>query len=125
MVRQGLSGRSGDVRVDVEGTLGEVPASVATSLALVTAELVHNAIEHGLGERGAGHVTVVLRRFDDELHLSVRDDGRGLPEAFDPAASAQLGLSIVRTIVEDDLRGTLAFRGGRGTTVAITVPLEE
>jgi len=124
MVRQGLSGRSGDVTVGVEGTLGEVPASVATSLALVTAELVHNAIEHGLGERGTGHVTVVLRRFDDELQLTVRDDGRGLPADFDAATSAQLGLAIVRTIVEDDLRGTLSFRSSRGTTVAITVPFE-
>jgi two-component sensor histidine kinase len=70
-------------------------------------------------------VTVTLRRFDDELQLSVRDDGRGLPDGFDPRTSAQLGLAIVRTIVEDDLRGVLAFRSGRGTTVAITVPIEE
>jgi len=124
MVRQGLSGRSGKLEVVVEGTLGSVPASVATSLALVTAELVHNAIEHGIGPQEAGHVTVKMRRLSDELHLSVRDDGTGLPPGFDPATSAQLGLAIVRTIVEDDLRGTLTFRGGRGTTVAISVPLE-
>jgi two-component system, sensor histidine kinase PdtaS len=124
MVRQGLSGRGGDVLVDVEGTLGSVPASAATSLALVTAELVHNAIEHGLGERGAGRVVVKMRRLPHELQLSVRDDGCGLPEGFDPATSAQLGLAIVRTIVEDDLRGTLEFRRGRGTTVSISVPVE-
>jgi two-component sensor histidine kinase len=124
MVRQGLSGRSGKVEVVVEGTLGRVPASVATSLALVTAELVHNAIEHGIGSQGAGNVTVRMRRLPDELLLSVRDDGLGLPADFDPATSAQLGLAIVRTIVEDDLRGTLTFRGGRGTTVAISVPVE-
>jgi two-component sensor histidine kinase len=35
-----------------------------------------------------------------------------------------LGLAIVRTIVEDDLRGTLEFRRGRGTTVSISVPVE-
>jgi two-component sensor histidine kinase len=125
MVRQGLAGRGGDVEVDVDGTLGRVPASVATSLALVTAELVHNAIEHGLDEQGGGHVAVKMRRQPDELQLSVRDDGRGLPADFDPATSAQLGLAIVRTIVEDDLRGTLTFRRGRGTTVAIAVPIEE
>ena len=124
MVRQGLSGRSGKVEVEVEGTLGCVPASVATSLALVTAELVHNAIEHGIGPQGAGSVTVKMRRLSDELMLSVRDDGIGLPRGFDPSTSAQLGLAIVRTIVEDDLRGTLTFRGGRGTTVAISVPVE-
>ncbi len=125
MVRQGLAGHGGTVEVVVEGTLGSVPASVATSLALVTAELVHNAIEHGLGQQGSGHVAVKMRRQPDELQLSVRDDGRGLPADFDPAASAQLGLAIVRTIVEDDLRGTLTFRSGRGTTVAITVPVEK
>jgi two-component sensor histidine kinase len=125
MVSQGLAGRAGHIEVEVSGTLGSVPASVATSLALVTAELVHNAIEHGIGEQGSGNVTVKMRRQPDELQLSVRDDGLGLPAGFDPASSAQLGLAIVRTIVEDDLRGTLTFRGGRGTTVAISVPLEE
>jgi two-component sensor histidine kinase len=125
MVRQGLAGAAGKVVVSVEGTTGEVPASTATSLALVTAELVHNAIEHGFGPLEAGTVAVAMRRAPGELRLTVRDDGRGLPDGFDVAGSANLGLAIVRTIVEDDLRGTLALRGGRGTTVAITVPIEE
>jgi two-component sensor histidine kinase len=125
LVRQGLSGSAGKVSVLVEGTTGEVPASVATSLALVTAELVHNAIEHGYGPRESGSVAVTMKRLPTELRLSVRDDGRGLPENFDIEHDAHLGLAVVRTIVEDDLRGTLAFRGGRGTTVAVTVPFEE
>jgi two-component system, sensor histidine kinase PdtaS len=125
MVRQGLAGAAGKVSVHVEGSTGEVSASVATSLALVTAELVHNAIEHGFEPGGEGSVVVTVRRTPSELRLTVRDDGRGLPEGFDLADSAHLGLAIVRTIVEDDLRGTLTFRGGRGTTVAITVPIEE
>jgi two-component sensor histidine kinase len=125
LVRQGLSGMAGKVSVLVEGTTGEVPASVATSLALVTAELVHNAIEHGYSPAQTGSVSVTMKRLPAELRLSVHDDGRGLPDAFDIADDAHLGLAIVRTIVEDDLRGTLAFRGGRGTTVAVTVPIEE
>lgn len=125
MVRQGLAGAAGKVSVRVEGSTGDVPASVATSLALVTAELVHNAIEHGFGSGEAGSVVVTMRKAPGELRLTVRDDGRGLPAEFELADSAHLGLAIVRTIVEDDLRGTLTFRGGRGTTVAITVPIEE
>jgi two-component system, sensor histidine kinase PdtaS len=123
-VRQGLAGRASDVTVEVEGTTGDVPASMATSLALVTAELVHNAIEHGLGPRAAGHVAVSMRRLPGELFLQVRDDGAGLPEGFDADADANLGLAIVRTIVQDDLRGTLSFGGGRGTTVTVRVPIE-
>jgi two-component sensor histidine kinase len=68
---------------------------------------------------------VTLKHLRGELRVLVHDDGAGLPADFDVADSAHLGLAIVRTIVEDDLRGTLAFRGGRGTTVAVTVPVEE
>jgi len=57
----------------------------------------------------------------------VRDDGAGLPKDFTPEGSAHLGLAIVKTIVEDDLRGTLSFGSapGRGTTVGIRIPLCE
>ena len=124
MVRQGLAGKSSAIEVTVEGATGLVPASTATSLALVVAELVHNAIEHGIADRGEGVVRVTMRRLPAELHLVVRDDGAGLPDGFDIASSANLGLAIVRTVVEDDLRGTLSFGGGRGTTVTIRVPVE-
>jgi two-component sensor histidine kinase len=124
MVRQGLTGASSAIEVTVEGATGQVPASTATSLALVVAELVHNAIGHGIADRGEGVVRVTMRRLPTELHLVVRDDGVGLPKGFELASSANLGLAIVRTVVEDDLRGTLSFGGGRGTTVTIRVPVE-
>jgi two-component sensor histidine kinase len=94
-------------------------------MALVTAELVHNAIEHGIGARRNGTVTVELRRLPDEVKLVVRDDGVGLGAGFDPDGSANLGLAIVKTVVEDDLRGTLTFSTGRGTCVTIRVPVDE
>jgi two-component sensor histidine kinase len=122
MVRSGLAGSDSRIEARVEGSTGEVPAQVATSLALLTAELVHNAIEHGIGPRGSGCVTVELRRLDDEIKVVVRDDGQGLPDGFDPEKTANLGLAIVKTVVEDDLKGTLTFSTGRGTTVTVRVP---
>jgi two-component sensor histidine kinase len=107
----------------VEGSTGDVPAQVATSLALLTAELVHNAIEHGIGPGGSGTVTVTLRRLQDEIKVVVRDDGKGLPEGFHPEDDANLGLAIVKTVVEDDLKGTLAFTSARGTVVTVRVPV--
>jgi len=123
MVRRGLAGDSPRVCVEVDGSTGTVAANTATSLALVLAELVHNAIEHGLAGRDTGTVAVTMRRLPSEVLLAVRDDGHGLPSGFDPETDAHLGLEIVRTIVEDDLRGTLAFSGGRGTTVTVRVPI--
>ncbi|HSQ22319.1 MAG TPA: sensor histidine kinase, partial [Coriobacteriia bacterium] len=123
MVRRGLAGADSDVAVTIDGSTGLVPAPVATSLALVVAELAHNAIEHGIGEGQSGSVRVSMRRTRTHVVLEVRDDGRGLPEGFSAEASANLGLAIVRTVVEDDLRGTLAFGGTRGTIVTVRVPV--
>ena len=125
LVARGLVGEGGGIEVVVEGASGQVDAHTATSLALAVAELVHNALEHGLAEREAGRVEVSMKRIPGELVLTVRDDGVGLPENFDPAASAQLGLDIVRSVVEDDLRGTLSFTSGRGATFTVRVPVAD
>ncbi len=126
MVRRSVLGPDSKASVSTSGSSGEVPANVATPLALVIAELVHNALEHGISGGEDDSVEVTLRRLPEELHLVVRDNGRGLPEDFDVDATSTLGLAIVRTLVQDDLGGTLAFGAApRGTTVTIRVPLEE
>jgi two-component sensor histidine kinase len=123
MIRRGLAGDNPGMTVEVSGRSGMVPAQVATSLALVVAELVHNAIEHGLSGCQAGSVRVNIRRLPGEMVLAVRDTGTGVPEGFDAGRASNLGLAIVRTLVEDDLRGTIAFGSGRGTTVTVRFPL--
>lgn len=123
LVSRGLLGETGNVAVQVAGATGQVDAHVATALALAVAELVHNAIEHGFPAGEPGTVEVTMRRVPGELVLTVRDDGRGLPDDFDPRFSANLGLEIVRTVVESDLRGTLRFSAGKGTTATVRVPL--
>jgi len=123
MVRRGLAGDASTVAVTVKGSSGTLPAQSATSLALVLAELVHNAIEHGLAGSDEGTVAVEMRRLDEEFVLTVRDNGVGLPAGFDLSSTANLGLEIVRTVVEDDLHGTLSFGKGRGTTVTVRFPL--
>ena len=66
-------------------------------------------------------MTLAVNRIRDKVRLRVSDDGAGLPADFDPTGS--LGLSIVTTLVEGELGGTLASsqRVGGGTTVAITL----
>jgi two-component sensor histidine kinase len=57
--------------------------------------------------------------------VRVRDNGKGLPEGFDPAASDGLGLQIVHTLVVGELGGSLAMgapEGQRGTEVVLSIP---
>ena len=107
------------------GEVGVLSAEVATPLSLVLTELVQNAVEHAF-PTGRGAIDVRVERDAEQLRVVVEDDGRGLPEGFDLAASTRLGLQIVRTLVEGELRGALSLvpgEGGGGTSATLDLPL--
>jgi two-component sensor histidine kinase len=92
----------------------------ATTCALVANELLLNALEHGFNDRDSGAVTLRLEDLGDQIMLEVADDGSGLPVDFDLATADSLGLSIVRTLVEGDLRGTFILEPAEpGTRAAV------
>jgi two-component sensor histidine kinase len=124
------------IRYHRDGTFGELSAQVATPLALVLTELIHNAIEHGLANSGS---TLTIRCAKDNggeerradlavadishLIVEVIDDGTGISGDFSIQASANLGLEIVRTLTENELEGKLTFIAGNpGTVVRIVIP---
>ncbi|HZG95254.1 MAG TPA: sensor histidine kinase [Mycobacteriales bacterium] len=114
---------AGEIETRRVGTSGDLPAEVATPLALVLAELLQNAVEHAFGERG-GCIEVRFERVGDRLRAVVADDGGGLPEEFDVTRSTRLGLQIVRTLVMTELGGTIVLGRGPecGTEVRLDVP---
>ena len=113
------------VRVRREGSFGVLPARVATPLAMALTELVQNAVEHGLSPKGGGAVEVGVRVSGENLVVSVRDDGVGLPEGFNADGSDRLGLGIVRALVVNELHGGFALGPGpgEGTEARLAVPL--
>lgn len=64
-------------------------AHVATQLLMIAREAVHNAVKHS----GATLVDIRLRADPRGLHLSVSDDGNGMPEPS--LRKAGLGLGII------------------------------
>lgn len=113
------------VTVRREGRLGVMAAELATPLVMVLTELVQNALEHGFPPGGTGSVVIRAERSARALDVVVHDDGRGLPEDFTLDRVDRLGLQIVRTLVDAELRGTLELRAaeGGGTDAVLGVPL--
>lgn len=127
-VKSGLVGVDARIRVEVRGAVGAIDAQGASSLALAIAEIVHNAIEHGFEGRTAGTVSIDLVREGSALTACVEDDGCGLPEDFSLEQGVNMGLVLVRTLIEDDLSGSIVCGpvvDGTGTRFLITVPLAE
>ncbi len=87
-----------------------VPSRQATILALVLNELVSNVFKHSFVGRGEGRILISAYEQDGLVTLSVANDGPGLPDGFDAETAEGLGLSLVRTLVYADLRGTFTLR---------------
>ena len=101
--------------VDAELESVTLAGNGATALALVFSELLSNALEHG-----GPHVHVELRSLDGEVLLAISDDGPGI--VGEPTAGT--GLSIVRALVRDELRGTLDLHSEGGTRAEVRFPAE-
>src|SRR5207248_10570529 len=103
---------------DARGATDLEPVSLSgngsTALALVFSELLQNAREHG-----GPHVHVELARRNGEGVLAIADDGPGI--ADEPTAGT--GLSIVRALVRDELRGSLELRSDGGTRAEVRFPV--
>ena len=106
MLVQGLGAGK---RVEAELEPVSLAGNRATALALVFSELFQNALEHG----GAS-VRVELTRRNGNVVLAIADDGRGIE-----GATGGTGLSIVRALVRDELRGTLDLRSEGGTRAEV------
>jgi two-component sensor histidine kinase len=65
--------------------------------ALILQPLVENAIRHGIEpQRGPGLISIEAKQEDQQLHLIVRDNGRGLPDA-DLNSSVRRGIGLTNT----------------------------
>ena len=102
------------VTVVQEGKFGTMPAPLATPLAMVLSELLLNAAEHA----GATSIRLTTDRSGPFLRVRVCDDGKGFHDG--DLSGPGLGLQIVRTLVAEQLHGSLEWEQARkGTRVLI------
>ncbi|HEV2060968.1 MAG TPA: ATP-binding protein [Solirubrobacteraceae bacterium] len=108
-----------EAQINVQGTVGELPAHIAAHIYRIGAEALTNAVRHGEAE----HVDVMLARNGSTATIEVRDDGRGLPAIRRPGSN---GLRSMRARA-DTIGATLSLGpgdGGRGTSVVLSWPTD-
>jgi ribose transport system ATP-binding protein len=95
----------------------------ATSLGLVINELLSNCFEHAFPQ-GTGKVLLHLHHDENQVFLQVVDNGVGFQKEHLESIGT-LGLSLVKTLVSRDLRGTLDIKSQMGTRISIVFPKKQ
>lgn len=93
-------------------------------VALIVAEAVSNAIEHGFADRESGKIALRVRDDGGWITLAIADDGAGPPDGFAVGSVTSLGLRIARTLAEQLGGGfDLAAQAGGGAIATLRFPL--
>lgn len=120
-----LFGRLADLKVNcrVENGADLVHLPVAAEIQLL--RIIQEALSNVRKHAGATEATVRLRAKDDSLRVIVKDNGHGFnPGDYDRGDWPQFGLKTMKERSEA-VGGKFQLRSaaGKGTTVAVTVPL--
>lgn len=100
-------------QINTHGISLDIDTSIP--LGLIINELLTNSYKYAFAGRNSGTITISLREKNaEELELHMADDGKGLPENFDPATLNSLGLKLVKGLASQ-VKGTVRFESNKGT----------
>jgi len=89
---------------------------------MIITELVSNSLKHAFPNHKNGKIWVTIRKVGDICVMEIGDNGAGLPEDVDLHNPATLGLTMVKTLVEQ-LNGIMNVERRDGTVYRIEFPL--
>jgi ribose transport system ATP-binding protein len=116
---------AGRIQITIDLTDLYITYKTATSLGLVVNELLANCFEHAFPGDRTGKIVIRLQHDDEKVYLEVIDDGIGLSRENIQKCSGTLGLSLVKSLVNRDLHGTISFENDQYTRVMISFPKQQ
>jgi PAS domain S-box-containing protein len=114
-----------EILIEIDSPELYLPLDKAIPCALALNEILSNAYKHAFKGRKSGTVKYRAREEDGRIRFTIADNGIGLPRGFDLGKASTLGLKLVRTLVEQQLKGTLRIRKRKGTEVIVELPMEK
>jgi two-component sensor histidine kinase len=97
----------------------ELAIALATPLGLIVNEAVTNVLKYAFPPAGRGTLTIALTEGPaHHFHLTIADDGVGLPPDFDLDQSHSLGLTIIKGL-STQIGGDLRIESANGVRVSL------
>lgn len=113
------------LNIQVNVNAQRIPLNLTTAIpcGLILNELLTNCYKHAFTESVRGEITITFcaNVLDHELYeLTVKDNGKGLPDKFTPSDLTSLGITIVESLTEQ-LDGKLSWSSDnqKGTVFSV------
>ncbi len=91
----------------------------AIACGLVINELISNALKHAFPNQQIGTISIALRNVGNNIEMTIKDNGIGLPDNLDWTKTDSLGLSLVYDLVTEQLEGNITLERNHGTVFKI------
>jgi len=117
--------RSG-LRIRFEVETGDIDMDIdqAVPCGIIVNELLSNSLKYAFPEVCAGEIRISAESPEENrLELTVRDNGRGLPESVDPCNCITMGLATVINLARRQLGAEVRISRDGGTGFTFCFPL--
>ncbi len=112
--------------VSVTTDLKEISVSIETAipLGIVVNEILVNTFKYAFPGESGGEIRIsLLKTGEGMIKLLMSDNGAGLPDDFDPRTSESLGMKLIFSIVEEQLKGDISYFTQGGVNWELNFPV--
>jgi two-component system, sensor histidine kinase PdtaS len=96
-----------DIKTDIDAI--DLDTKKTVNSGLVLNEILTNCFKYAFEGLDSGTINIILNRKNDKVHLVVEDNGIGLPEDFNLSKTSSLGMTLIQSIVRDQLGGSIKY----------------
>ncbi|MFD0764566.1 histidine kinase dimerization/phosphoacceptor domain -containing protein [Mucilaginibacter lutimaris] len=101
----------------------DLDIDVAVPVGLILNEGITNAIKYAFGDKG-GLVEINMHRCNDQYHLLISDNGKGLPPEFDLRTASSLGMVMMKGL-SGQVQGSFNIINSEGLTLSLKFPMSK
>lgn len=111
--------RGEKVTLAISRSAVRVTPTQAHNLALILNELVTNAVRHGLGNRPSARLWIAIEVEDSVVRLEFSDDGPGFADDVLQWRHINVGMELVRNLVQRTMGGEVRLQNRDGAVVTL------
>ncbi len=109
LLRQSYHQKAANVTVNLELENVYVLIDSAVPLGLIFNELISNVFKHAFPNNEKGELFIQMYKEDETITILLKDNGIGLPPGIDLRESHLLGLNMVFSLFEYQLKGEATY----------------